>query len=497
VPEVASQLQSGDDLVALLASRVPLVVMETRDERRALALVDAAARRANLPVFRWTVTEGLARHDVDLGTAQKFNAEPTEVLRSIRATDLAGVYVLVDLHPYLSDPVNVRLLKDIALGYPVVARTVVLLSHAVDVPPELEHLVARARVTVPDRAERAVLVDRAVAEWSRRTGQQLLVDPRARDLLVENLGGLSVAEAERLARGAVSDGALVASDLPVVMQAKYSLLNRTGVLEYEHDLPSVDDLGGMARLVHWLRLRRAAFDGSSPSLEPPRGVLLVGVQGCGKSMAAKVAAGVFGVPLLRLDLAAVHNKYVGESERILRETLASADVLAPCVVWVDEVEKAVADDDSGAARRVLGTLLTWLSERRSSAFVVATANDVAALPPELVRKGRFDEIFFVDLPDDTARRHILRVHAARRGLALSDDDLAALAAVSGGYSGAELEHSVVSAMYAAHDGGGAVTARHVLDELQATRPLSVVMAERIVALRSWAAGRTVPAAGTA
>ncbi|WP_372593333.1 AAA family ATPase [Actinotalea sp.] len=489
-------LTSVGDLAALLASRVPLVVLETRDEGRALALLTAATRQAAgaMPVFRWTITDGLARADVDLGTSQQFNSAPVDVLRTIRATDLAGVYVLVDFHPFLDDPVHVRLLKDIGQAYAHVPRTVVLLSHQVDLPRELEHLSARATIAVPGREERARAVDAAVAERSR-TQLPPLVDPRARDLLVENLGGLSLGEVERLARGAVADGALVVSDLPAVMAAKYAVLHRSGVLEYEHDVPEAADLGGMGRLVQWLERRRPAFDGSAPGLEPPRGLLLVGVQGCGKSMAAKVAAGVFGVPLLRLDLAAVHNKYVGESERILRETLATADVLAPCVLWVDEVEKALADDESGAARRVLGTLLTWLAERRSRAFVVATANDVSALPPELVRKGRFDEMFFVDLPDASARAHILRVHAARRGLALSDADLASLVPASEGYSGAEIEHSIVSALYVAHDdGSGQVDAAHVLGELRATRPLSVVMAERIAGLRHWAAGRTVPAA---
>jgi len=489
-------LTSVADLAALLASRVPLVVLETRDEARALAMIVAATRQASgaMPVFRWTITDGLGRADIDLGTAQQFNSAPLDVLRTIRVSDLAGVYVLVDFHPFLDEPVHVRLLKDIGQSYGRVPRTVVLLSHALEVPRELEHLAARADLAVPGREERARAVDAAVAEWSR-SHHQVLVDPRARELLVENLGGLSHGEVQRLARGAVADGALVVSDLPAVMEAKYALLHDSGVLEYEHDVPPVADLGGMGRLVHWLERRRPAFDGTSPGLEPPRGLLLVGVQGCGKSMAAKVAAGVFGVPLLRLDLAAVHNKYVGESERILRETLATADVLAPCVVWVDEIEKALADDESGAARRVLGTLLTWLSERHSRAFVVATANDVSALPPELVRKGRFDEMFFVDLPDATARAHILRVHAARRGLTLTDNDLFTLVPVSDGYSGAEIEHSVVSALYAAHADGGPVKAAHVLGELRATRPLSVVMAERIAGLRHWAAGRTVPAAG--
>lgn len=481
------------DLGALLASRVPVVVIETRDEGRAVGLVLEAARRAgHLPVFRWTVTDGLARADQPM-PPQTFNTDPADVLRFIRSSDLAGVYVLLDAHPYLDDPRHVRLVKDIAQDYPRVPRTLVLVSHAVEVPGELDHLVARLPVAVPDRAERAAVVDRAVAERSGLGGPPVLVDPHARELLVANLGGLSLGEAERLARGAVADGALVPSDLPAVQAAKYALLNRGGVLQYEHDVPDAADLGGMTALLRWLRLRRAAFDGSDPGLEPPRGLLLVGVQGCGKSMAAKAAAGVFGVPLLHLDLAAVHNKYVGESERILRETLATADVLAPCVLWVDEIEKALAEDDAGATRRVLGTLLTWLAERRSTAVVVATANDVSALPPELVRKGRFDELFFVDLPDEAARRHILAVHAARRGVALTGDEVAALAAAAPGFSGAELEQAVVSARYAAHDAGGQVSAGHVAAELAATRPLSVVMAEQVAALRAWAAGRTVPA----
>lgn len=486
-------LESERDLAALLASRVPLIALETRDEARALALVVAAARGAQ-PVFRWTVTEGMTRADVDSGAPQRFNADPGEVLRHIRTTDLPGVYVLVDLHPFLDEPVHVRLLKDIALGYASVPRTVVLLSHEVPVPAELDHLVAPVRVAPLRPADRAAVVDRVLAQTHAATGGRLLVDPHARDLLIANLGGLSSAEVERLARGAVADGALVGGDLPAVMAARYELLARGGVLQYEHEVPDIADVAGMDRLVRWLQVRRAAFDGSA-DLDPPRGVLLVGVQGCGKSMAAKAAAGVFGVPLLHLDLASVHNKYVGESERILRETLASADVLAPCVVWVDEVEKALADDENGAARRVLGTLLTWLAERRSRAFVVATANDVQALPPELVRKGRFDEMFFVDLPDAHARAHVLRVHAARRGLTLTEADAAALAQRSGGFSGAELEQAVVAARYAAHAGGSGLTTAHVADELAATRPLSVVMAERIAALRAWADGRTVPAAG--
>ncbi|WP_052426043.1 AAA family ATPase [Cellulomonas carbonis] len=490
-------LQSAQDLAALLAGRVPLVVVETRDEGRALAVVADSAHRTGGPapvVLRWTVTDGLAPLGAPPGSGQHFTADVGAVLKHIRDSTMPAVYVLLDVHPFLTDPVTVRLLKDVCLNPARVPRTLVLVSHRVELPPEVEHLAARVEVLPPDRAEREAIVDRAAHEWARSAGRPVDVDPHARALLVQNLGGLSAGEAERLARGAVLDGALAHSDLPTVMQAKYELLARGGVLTYEYDLPPVEDVGGMGRLVRWLRMRRAAFDGST-ALEPPRGVLLLGVQGCGKSMAAKAAAGVLGVPLLRLDLAAVHNKYVGESERILRETLATAEVLAPCVLWVDEVEKALADDaDSGAGRRVLGTFLTWLAERPAPVFVVATANDVSGLPPELVRKGRFDELFFVDLPDDDARGHILRVHAARRGIALTDADVAGLAAASAGHSGAELEQAVVSALYTAHADGAAPTAAHVWSELVATRPLSVVMAERVAALRAWASTRTVPAA---
>ena len=251
----------------------------------------------------------------------------------------------------------------------------------------------------------------------------------------------------------------------------------------------------MGRVKEWLDIRRPAFDGSAPALDPPRGILLLGVQGCGKSLAAKVASKVLGVPLLRMDLAAVHDKYVGESERKLRESLAAAEVMSPCVVWIDEIEKGLAtsDGDAGSSQRVLGTFLTWLAEREGRVFVVATANDISRLPPELIRKGRFDETFFVDLPSLEVRGQVFRIHAASRGITLADEAAHALAIATEGFSGAEIEQVVVSAAYAAHADGSPVTAQHQLREVSATRPLSVVMAEQVEALRQWARSRTVPA----
>jgi hypothetical protein len=495
------------DLSTLLRSRVPLVVLETTDEARAVDLVLAArpAPRAaaaspfgqviypdgdGAPVFTWKVTEGLRRRDIDLGTSQRTAAAPVDLLRGILEGGLPGIYVLLDLHPYLDDPVTVRLVKDIALA--PTRRTLVLVSHAVD----LEHLAARYPVAFPDRAERRALVDRVVHEWLTETGRAAQVDARAADLLVENLAGLSLSDAERLARAAVfDDGALLPSDVPAVTRAKHALLAKDGVLSYELDTVPLDQVAGMGRLKQWLSRRAPAFDGSAPHLDPPRGLLMLGVQGCGKSVVAKAAAHVLGVPLLRLDLAATHDKYVGESERRLRDSLSTAEAMAPCVLWIDEIEKAVSagSDDSGPGRRLLGTLLTWLAEPHATVLVVATANDITALPPELVRKGRFDEIFFVDLPAPAVRAEILRIHAERRGVLLDPALVPDVVLATDGFSGAEIEQAVVSATYAAHDGDRPPGLVDVLAEVRATRPLSAVMAEPVARLRAWASTRTVPA----
>jgi SpoVK/Ycf46/Vps4 family AAA+-type ATPase len=499
MPAVPTSPDARQELEALLRSRVPLVVIETYDEPRALEMLAALSPRlaaAHTPVFQWTCTDGLRRLDVNLGGAQQHNAEPAAVLKSIRASAVAGIYVLLDFHPYLADPVHVRLLKDICQGYDRTARTIVLISAEIALPRELEHLAARFRLAFPDRDERRAIIEKVAADWTRANGNKVRTDRKSLELLIENLAGLSVSDTERLARKAIlDDGALLPSDLPAVMQAKYELLNRGGVLSFEYDTAHFADLGGMARLKEWLKLRKPAFDGSAPELEAPKGVLLLGVQGCGKSVAARAAAGIYGVPLLRLDFGAIHNKYIGESERNLRETLATAGVMAPCVLWIDEIEKGLAtgDEDSGTSRRLLGGFLTWLAERKSKVFVVATANDIAALPPELVRKGRFDEIFFVDLPDAPTRADILRIHARKRSLQLADAELLQLAAICEGFSGAEIEQAVVSAVYAAHAAGRTVGAADILREIHATRPLSVVMEEKVAELREWASERTVPA----
>jgi ATPase family associated with various cellular activities (AAA) len=488
------------DLELVLESGTPLIVIETTDEARVLDLLReiALARSASSyrPLFRWSITDGLQRLDLEL-EAQRHNAEPEEALRHIRAVAKPGIYALLDFHPFLNEPVHVRLLKDIALAAADTKVTLLLIGHRLDVPHELGGHTARFSLRLPDAKDRRAIVERCAAEYASENGRRVEVDEAALELLIQNLAGLTTADTERLARNAIrDDGAVTASDVAAIMKAKYQLLNRGGVLSFEYETTRLAELAGFRNLKHWLKQRACAFRPDRPSgLEPPKGILLLGVQGCGKSLAAKATAGAFGLPLLRLDFGSLYNKYHGETERNLRESLQTAEVLSPCVLWLDEIEKGLAtgDHDSGTARRVLGSFLTWMAERRTQVFLVATANEVSELPPELIRKGRFDEIFFVDLPPPPSRAEILTIHLRKRGLAPERLNLAELVALTDGFSGAEIEQGVVSSLYAAHALGQEPDQSHLAAELRKTRPLSVIMAERVAALRAWATGRTVPA----
>jgi len=489
------------DLELILRSRTPIVVIESQDEARMLELLQSiAVSRAGddyAPLFRWTITDGLQRIDISL-EPQSLNSQPTDVLKHIRAVSKPGIYVLLDFHPFLEDPVHVRLIKDICIQYRSVPRQLILMSHKISMPHELETFSARFSMDLPSEDERARIVKRAVNDYGRdHPGGRVQVDRKAHSLLVQNLAGLTYSDTERLARNAIYvDGAITKSDLPDVMRAKYELLNRGGALQFEYDTARFSDVGGLARLKRWLTQRRPAFerDVTASHLDAPKGILLLGIQGCGKSLAAKATAGIFGVPLLRLDFGAIYDKYHGETERKLRESLNTADVMSPCVLWIDEIEKGIAGrgGETGTSQRVLGTFLTWMAERKSQTFVVATANDISTLPPELVRKGRFDEIFFVDLPRPKIRAAILAIHLTNRKQSLGNFDIDGLARAMDGFSGAEVEQAVVSALYAAHAKNEPLSTGHILEEIGQTRPLSVVMQERIAAMRDWAASRTVP-----
>jgi SpoVK/Ycf46/Vps4 family AAA+-type ATPase len=484
------------DLELLIRSRVPIILIETADEPRALELFTRLAIAIGKPVMRWSVTSGLQRIDLDL-RPQTHAKDPHQALGQIKATSTPGIYLLLDFHPYLEDPGHVRMIKEIALGYSESQHTLVFISHACELPEELRAFSARFDLALPDQKALEAWIREEARSWSEiHPGRKVKTDNVTLDRLVRQLGGLTESDARRLIRNAIhDDGAITESDLPQLNRLKYELLDQGGALSFELDTVRFAEVGGLARLKHWLGQRKDVFLSPDAALDPPKGILLVGVQGGGKSLAAKAVAGLWQLPLLRLDFGTLYNKFFGETERNLRNSLRTAEAMAPCVLWVDEIEKAIAsgDYDSGTSKRVLGTLLTWLAERDQPVFMVATANRIDALPPELIRKGRLDEIFFVDLPDSAARIQIFDIHLSKRGQHAQAFNLAELARHSDGFSGAEIEQAVVAALYLAREQRRPLDTGHLLSELEQTRPLSVVMAEQVEALRDWARHRTVMA----
>jgi SpoVK/Ycf46/Vps4 family AAA+-type ATPase len=339
------------------------------------------------------------------------------------------------------------------------------------------------------------IVREEASNWSKtKGGRPVRSDTQTFSLLVNSLSGVTQQDARQLVRGAIwQDGAKAESDIPEINKAKFALMDLEGVLSFEYDTAKFNEVGGLGNLKHWLENRREAFQEGDNKLDVPKGIMLLGIQGSGKSLAARAVAGMWSVPLLRLDFGSLYNKFFGETERNLREALKLADMMSPCVLWLDEIEKgiSISDNDQGISKRILGTLLTWMSERNSRAFIVATSNDIAQLPPELVRKGRLDEIFFVDLPREPIRQDIFRIHLEKRDVESGMFDLGRLAAYAEGFSGAEIEQAIVSALYTAAARDEQLTQQHLESAIQNTNPLSVVMFERISALREWARDRCV------
>jgi len=482
------------DLELVIKSQIPVLLIETREEKRLLELFTRLALRLSLPLFEWSITEGLGRSEVDFGKMTG-TTEPIEVLRHIKSTHKPGLFILLDFHPYLNDPLHVRLIKEIAQTHEDVPRNIVLVSHGIETPPEISHLTAKFDLQLPDHATLKHLIREEAANWKKlNPGKSIQADRDALNKLANNLAGVTLQEARRLVKTAISDdGAITHSDIPAVMKAKNSLMNQDNIISFEYETEKFTDIAGLENLKTWITQRQAAFTRKNTTLDTPKGILLLGVQGGGKSMAAKAVAGFFGIPLLRLDFASLYNKYIGETEKNLRQALQTAEVMSPCILWIDEIEKGISQgsNDDGVSKRILGTLLTWMAEHKGQVFIVATSNDIESLPPELLRKGRMDEIFFVDLPDHAIRREIFSIHLRRRNQSPSGFDLDALASASDGFSGAEIEQAIVSALYTAQSSHSKINTDILEEEIERTQPLSVVMSEKIADLRLWAEGRTV------
>ncbi len=479
----------------LVNSGYPLIIAETHEEERLEGVLAAVAQDLTVPLFTWTTTDGFRRH----GRSETlYKTEPPEAaLMHIEASGTAGIYLLKDFQVYFDRHHIVRKLRDLCAGYRDVKRSIVLCGTRIDVPADLDREAARFELALPGDEELRTAVVRALKQMGEAVRLQLSREQF--DRLVSQMHGLTLREADRLVFQLTLDGVLSAEDLLQVIDRKKELVRRGGILEFILVKETADSVGGLANLKRWLTQRRKAFspEARAMNLPVPKGVLLLGVQGCGKSLCAKAIAGEFGFPLLRLDPGALYDKFIGESEKNMMRAIRSAEAMAPCVLWIDELEKGMAQGDARAAdgglsQRLLGTFLSWMQERTESVFVVATSNNIEALPPELLRKGRFDEIFFVDLPDEATRARIFEIHIRRRDRDPKTIDCAALAKEADGFSGAEIEHAVVSCLYETLDGTPLAT-EALRKEIRRTRPLSVVMSEKVDALREWAKGRTVTA----
>ncbi len=486
-----------DELALLIQSRYPLIVVETFEEHRLEKALEEVASSLRMGLWVWTATTGLAK--VLSLTSMYDTQEPLRALAALATIDGEGIFLMKDLHPYFSRPEVVRKVRDLAPRFTADRRAIVLSGARVPLPPELAPLAASFALGLPGPAELKRLAERLLARLARERPVRVELEPGELDEFVERLRGLTAFEAERaLTRAILRDSALTRADLEVIVEVKRELLRREGVLDYVAPDENLAQVGGFAALKAWLARRRRALEPAARDfgLEPPRGVLLLGVAGCGKTLVARAVAREWALPLLKLEAGRLYDKWVGESEKNLEKALHVAEHMAPCVLLIDEIEKAFGvgssdDADAGLSRRIVGRLLGWLQDRTAAVFVVATCNDMSRLPPEMTRKGRFDEIFFVDLPGPAERREILAVHLRKRKRDPAGFDLDRLAAAAEGFSGAEIEQAVVSALYAAFAQDTELADAHVEQELRATRPLSVTRAEEVDRLRAWARDRTV------
>ncbi len=493
-------MQDVNEIKLLLDARIPVVVIETFEEKKALDVLLKVANTQGKDLHRWSLTDGLSRLNFGPQLVPKGSelTDPEEMLKHIKQLHQPAMFALCDLHPFLVDNAAVvRLLKDIALNHFAVPHTLVLLSYQLRLPPELSRYSASYALRLPSDDKIMEIIREEAKEWSdRHAGARVKTDNLTLKKLVNNLQGMSVSDVRRLVRSAIwDDGSLSEDDLPKINKSKFALLDMEGVVSFEQQTDDFSNVGGLNNLKRWLLTRRDAFNNEASNLDRPKGILLLGVQGGGKSLAAKAVAGLWGLPLMRMDVGALYNKFHGETERNLREALKLADAMSPCVLWLDEIEKGMAQDgnDNGVSQRLLGTLLTWMAERRSRVFIVATSNDISRLPPELIRKGRLDEIFFVDLPEPEVRKDIFAIHLRKRSCLVANFNLEQLAEVTQGFSGSEIEQAIIAALYSANAEGKSLTTEILLREIAATSPLSVVMAEQIARLRLWAKDRTIPA----
>ncbi len=512
---------SVHDLRTLIRSCHPLIVIETVEEERVLALLQSVAAQERMPLFEWSITRGLTRQD-EGQSISKMTATPLAVLQHLNGLTVEALFWLKDLAPHLQDAAVARQLREVSHHFGRSRTTCLLTGHPIVLPSDIEQMAVRLDLLLPDRDElqsmlHSVLRSLGTRPSPRRPGSTTVVQSilhslvdakptqaspstQESDAILRALQGLTLHQARQvITQCIIEDGRLSAADVQIILKRKVQAIKDGGLLEYYPLEDNRFELGGFVNLKSWLERAKVGFTAEAKALNltPPRGIMLVGVPGCGKSLAAKAIAREWQLPLLKLDAGRLFDKFVGESEKNFRKAIEMAESLSPIVLWIDEIEKAMVagggngDADAGLSRRLFGAFLTWLQEKKQEVFVVATANNLASLPPELLRKGRFDEIFFVDLPDDHERSAIWKIHLALRKQDIAGFDLEKIVSASDGFSGSEIEQAVVAALYRALHSKTPLTTDLLIEELSSTVPLSVTRHEDIDQLRTMAHGRFV------
>lgn len=493
-------MTAAAEIEVLIRAKYPILYVVSWEERRVEEALGTLSKTLNRTLHTWTLTQGMKPPVTRTSGPAKPTTLPGELeaLALIYEAPEFTVFLLKDFHPYMKDPRVVRLLRDLAVRLRGRSQTLILMGPTLTLPTELEKDVTVLEFPLPLAPEIEDTLDKCILAVQDNPNVSTKLKPREKELIVKSAQGLTLDEVESVfARSLVEKKKF---DVEVVLEEKKQIVRKSGLLEYYPTQNKMTDVGGMELLKDWLEKRTDAFTDKAKKfgIPAPKGILLLGVQGCGKSLLAKAVAAEWALPMLKLDVGRIFGSLVGQSEENIRRAIRVAESVAPCILWADELEKGFAGvggsgvSDSGTTARVFATFLTWMQEKTKPVFLVATANDVSALPPEMLRKGRFDEIFFVDLPDLNERVDIFAIHLKKRGRDPKAFELEALAAATKGYSGAEIEQVIVGALYPAFDAGRELTMDDLLTEAKAVVPLSVMMREEIDELRSWAAMRTRP-----
>ncbi len=501
-PQIKAKRRS--DLEVLIRARYPLIYVVSWEEQRVMLEIERITHVLGKKVYEWSISNGIARYHSGLGTMEgkKGSKDPILALKEIMEVNEPCIFCLKDFHAFIKDNVVIRTLRDLAVKLRHTYTSVIILSPILEIPQELEKELTILDFPLPKKPELLELLRQINDELKGNPNFKIDLSPEATDKILDAAVGLTLNEAENVfAKTLVLTGNLTSDEASIIYSEKKQIIRKTGILDYIEPDEDLDSVGGLHNLKEWLTKRRLAFSERARAfgLPVPKGVLFIGVQGCGKSLCAKAVSNYWALPLLRMDTGKLFSSFVGSSELNVRRAITIAESISPVILWIDEIDKGFAGlqsssfSDSGTTARVFGTLITWLQEKEEPVFVIATANDIEVLPPELLRKGRFDEIFFVDLPQEEERKEIFTIHIKKRNRDPQDFDFEQLSKASSGFSGAEIEQALISALYDAFEQETDIDTGMLIFALKETYPLSATMREKIEKTRKWAVGRTRPA----